>query len=132
MKVNGKHLSSNEYLENALEVRTTSGHSTRIEERNRIRKSIKSLFIKRSCFTLVRPAVNEDDLRNAENLTNEMLRPAFINEMDIIRNQLLNDIAPKMMFGEHLDGPKFCHLINVSQSFILSLILDILYHIGLY
>jgi hypothetical protein len=40
------------------------GSSDAVEEKNRIRKMIKSFFKDRDCFTMVRPVENEVDLQN--------------------------------------------------------------------
>lgn len=47
MQENGQRMTANEYLESALEIRTSGGNSRRIQERNRIRVSLKALFKKR-------------------------------------------------------------------------------------
>ena len=45
------------------------------------RRAIRSLFRHRQCFTMVRPALQEEDLRRAGELGDEALRPEFLQEM---------------------------------------------------
>ena len=59
----GVELSADQYLERALKPRT--GKSKRISERNGVRSSLRNLFPKRSCRTFVRPAKDEESVRNA-------------------------------------------------------------------
>ncbi|RLN47740.1 hypothetical protein BBJ28_00011209, partial [Nothophytophthora sp. Chile5] len=79
MQVDGSKLTANEYLENALDARdvsATASESTRMrqEERNRTRASIRVLFGRRECVTLVRPVTDERELRRAAELSDDELR----------------------------------------------------------
>eukprot|EP01052_Picozoa_sp_SAG31_P047028 SAG31_NODE_9238_length_1311_cov_0.783828_1_plen_55_part_10 len=53
-------------MENSLEDRP--GSSKKVQEINRIRQSFKKLFHDRTCATLVRPVMEEDDLQRLAEL----------------------------------------------------------------
>lgn len=105
----GHELSAADYLESALEIRP-NGNSKRIEERNYIRESLQTLFPKRECLTLVRPATDEAKLRNANDLDESELRPEFRTQMELTRTRILQLTRRKSLFGQVFDGPKLAHL----------------------
>lgn len=110
MQQDGTSLSPNEYLEKSLELR--EGNSRRNEERNKIRKSIQILFARRECLTLVRPVMDELQLRRAAELPVDELRPEFVTQMETIRDRILAVVAPKQLFGKVMDGSKLAHLVK--------------------
>ncbi|OQS06678.1 guanylate-binding protein [Thraustotheca clavata] len=110
MQENGNILTPTAYLERSLEPR--DGTSRRMEERNRIRQSIRTLFTQRECLTLVRPATDEEKLRNASLLTDDDLRPEFVTQMQAIRTRLYELARPKLVLGQVVDGPKLLYLIK--------------------
>ncbi|GMF19492.1 unnamed protein product [Phytophthora lilii] len=117
MQIDGNALTANEYLEKALdarEVSTTASESTRMrqEERNRTRASIRVLFGRRECLTLVRPVTDERDLRRAAELTDAELRPEFVEQMTAVRRRLLSAVAAKELLGKVLDGPQVAQLVR--------------------
>lgn len=61
---NGREMSSNDYLEQCLEEVQSSNPDTK--KKNEIRRAIKETFERRSCHTLVRPTIKEEDLRNLD------------------------------------------------------------------
>ncbi|KAJ1634532.1 guanylate-binding protein [Pavlovales sp. CCMP2436] len=83
----GKPISQDEYMEKALEPRPATAR--RSDERNRVRASVRNLFPKRACVTLVRPAADEEAVRHAANLETSELRPAFVAGMQDIQRRLL-------------------------------------------
>ena len=66
----------NQYLEKMLQ---PQGSSTNDDDKaNSTRRSVKKYFPNRSCFTLVRPVVDERALQRVETLRLSELRPEFI------------------------------------------------------
>lgn len=118
MQSDGTALSADEYLEKALEPRVLSGGGNqrrRQQDRNRIRESIRILFARRACLTLVRPVTDESTLRHASRLTDDELRAEFVQQMTAIRARLLHSdegvaVRAKRLFGKVLDGPQVAHL----------------------
>jgi hypothetical protein len=56
----GEPITSKEYLEKALEIQ--KGFSDQVEQKNRIRRLLKSFFRERDCSTVIRPLTNEENL----------------------------------------------------------------------
>ncbi|KAF4690065.1 hypothetical protein FOZ62_003096, partial [Perkinsus olseni] len=71
----GQPISPKEYLEHAL--RPVAGRSEGVEQKNKIRECIKTMFRDRSCSVMVRPVENEADLRHIQKLPYQALRPQF-------------------------------------------------------
>ena len=57
----GETISSKEYLEKALHPQ--KGFSDNVENKNRIRRLMKTFFKDRDCTTIVRPTTDEDKLQ---------------------------------------------------------------------
>ena len=57
----GEDISPHEYLENSLA--NHKGISDEVERKNRVRRMIKQFFPERNCFPLVRPLVNEGNIK---------------------------------------------------------------------
>lgn len=110
MQADGAALSANEYLEKSLEPREGGGR--RQEDRNRIRASIRILFARRECQTLVRPVTDELALRRAAELSDAELRPEFVQQMGAIRSHILGNVHAKQLFGKVLNGPQIAKLVQ--------------------
>lgn len=103
-------LTAKDYLEHALNQQ--KGSSEKIEARNRIRRLIKTFFTDRDCFTLVRPTEQESDLQSLQSLSDEFLRPEFIQAKDRLRNKILKRVKPKTLNGKYITGEmllELCH-----------------------
>lgn len=107
----GSELTANEYLENALATRRDSV-SRRQDDRNNLRECVKTLFTQRECFTLVRPVMDEAQLRRASELLDEELRPEFVAQMHSIRQRILSIVMPKQLFGKVMDGRKVAYMVR--------------------
>lgn len=107
----GSELTANEYLENSLATRRDSV-SRRQDDRNSLRECVKALFTQRECLTLVRPVMNEAQLRRASELLDEDLRPEFVAQMHSIRRRILSIVMPKQLFGKAMDGRKVAHMVR--------------------
>lgn len=54
----GDPINAKEYLEKALQ--NQKGFSEAVDQKNRIRRLLKSFFADRDCVTMIRPLTNED------------------------------------------------------------------------
>ena len=106
----GNVITAKQYLENAL--MEQKGHRQSIEEKNLVRKMIKTYFIERDCFPLVRPVENENDLQNLMNLPESKIRPEFIKQSAMLRNKIYMKIKPKTFNGKILSGPMLVDLLE--------------------
>lgn len=75
----GEPITSREYLDKALELQ--KGFSEAVEQKNRIRRLLKSFFKERDCCTMIRPLTNEENLQNLANMDLEELRPDFVEQV---------------------------------------------------
>ena len=72
----GEPISSKDYFESALQL--SKGFSDSVEQKNRIRRLLKSFFKDRDCQTMIRPLTNEDDLQCLEEMDLSELRADFV------------------------------------------------------
>lgn len=98
----GDEITSNQYLENALENQDGFDHDT--EFKNKIRELIKVFFQKRSCVTLVRPLTSEEGLNKLNECKLENLRPEFVEEALKLRNSMLLNAKIKMIENKPVNG----------------------------
>ena len=106
----GNVITEKQYLENALEEK--NGSSESVEEKNRVRNLIKTYFIEKDCFVMVRPVEKEEDLQNLQNLPNEQLRKEFLQQSKIFRNKVLKKTKPKTFNKMPLSGQMLIELIQ--------------------
>ena len=106
----GNPISSKQYLENSL--MEQEGTTDTILEKNLIRKKIKSYFIERDCFPMVRPVEKEKDLQNLMNLSDEEIRPEFITQSKHLREMIYSTVKPKNFGGKVLSGEMLIELVE--------------------
>lgn len=75
----GKKITSNQYLEHCL--KPQAGFSDAIVSKNHIRRLISESFRERECVTFVRPAEDENILRNLSDYSLDDLRPEFAKQV---------------------------------------------------
>ena len=114
----GRTLSTNEYLENSLADRGVNGGGRRTEERNDTRRAIRQLFKHRQCFTMVRPALEEESLRHASDLTDNELRPTFLIQLNKLVHIIKTQTPKKQIMGTDVDGVQ---LIQLAQEYITAI-----------
>ena len=109
----GNVITAKQYLENAL--MKQKGSSESIEEKNLVRKMIKTYFLERDCFPMVRPVENESELQKLMTLSDNKIRPEFLRQCEMLRNKIYMKIKPKTFNGKILSGQM---LINLLRSII--------------
>ena len=87
----GRSISAQQYLENALRdevllikkkiffLKSTSSKTT--DQSRRIRKSLFNFFPDRDCFTMIRPVIDENELKSLSKLPTNRLRPEFVKQI---------------------------------------------------
>jgi len=100
-------ISSKEYLEKAL--MPQRGTSERVKRKNQIRKTLRDVFPVRDCATLVRPVMDERNLRNMAKLPESQLRPEFRKGLERIK-ELAMEAPIKTISGSPLNGSAFIQL----------------------
>ena len=108
--INGNAITEKQYLEKALE--NVNGNDEIINEKNRVRKLIKTYFPERDCFTLVRPIESEKDLQNLEYLPDDELRTEFLEQAQLFRDKVMNITTPKTFHKKLLSGAMLIELVE--------------------
>lgn len=106
----GNTITPKQYLENGLALQ--KGSSEIIEEKNKLRKLIKSYFPERDCYTMIRPVENEKDLQNLNSLDDSCMRKEFLEEASILRTKVFKKIKPKTFNGKVLSGSMLIELLK--------------------
>ncbi|XP_032970701.1 guanylate-binding protein 6-like isoform X1 [Rhinolophus ferrumequinum] len=75
LKLNGRPITEDEYLENALKL--VPGRNPKVQMSNLPRECIRHFFPKRKCFVFDRPTNDKELLANIENVTETQLDPKF-------------------------------------------------------
>lgn len=106
----GETISSKDYLEKALAGQ--KGFSESVENKNRIRRLLKSYFKERDCCTMIRPLTEEDQLQNLEKMELDELRAEFVEQVMQLRRKVLNRVKPKTLNGQPLNGEMLFDLLH--------------------
>lgn len=104
----GDPINAKEYLEKALQQQ--KGFSEAVDQKNRIRRLLKSFFTDRDCVTMIRPLTSEDGLQNLINIPMKDLRPEFVEQVHVLRRKVLQRVKPKTINGKNLNGDMFWNL----------------------
>ncbi len=118
----GHPISANEYLENTL--KPLPANFKGAAEKNRIRKTITSCFLRRECRPLVRPVDSEADLRIVDSMPRSKLRPEFEAAMRDLRSTLHDPaVTPcKVINDAYVSGDmlvglarEYCEALNTGR-----------------
>jgi len=111
----GRPISPSDYLEQALHAAPLVGHDQdRGQAAHDVRQSLLKFFAQRSCFTLVRPAIEEEQLQRLETLPYKQLRPEFRAGVDALRDQVVAACraSPKAVGGQLISCMAFVALLR--------------------
>lgn len=122
----GCELSSDEYLERALQAQPLAGiDAERSQAACEVRQNLLKSFPQRHCSTLVQPVILEERLRSLQTLPERVLRPEFLAELASVRAKV-QDMArecPKLVAGCPVTGTilasllrKFVDTLNSGQA----------------
>uniref|UniRef100_A0A8C9FMX6 Guanylate binding protein family member 6 n=1 Tax=Pavo cristatus TaxID=9049 RepID=A0A8C9FMX6_PAVCR len=96
LEADGKELSEDEYLENALELR--GGSSPEAERYDRLRECIRQFFPERRCFVFDQPA-SKKDLPHLEELPDDRMDPEFLRQLEKFCSYIWERSQPKSIPG---------------------------------
>ncbi|XP_051555404.1 guanylate-binding protein 1-like [Myxocyprinus asiaticus] len=96
LKIGNKPVTSDEYLESALTLKT--GSSPQTERFNLPRRCLRHFFALRKCFVFPRPASTQD-MRRMEELTEAELEPEFLQQANTFCNYIYDSAEPKTIRG---------------------------------
>jgi len=91
VNASGEEIGAQDYLEDALK-----GDET-------VRRALRDCFPVRQCLTLVRPCVDEDDLQLMGHQPVQ-LRPAFVQQLDSVRQEIYRSVPRKTVMGKTICG----------------------------
>ena len=112
------NISSNEYLEKALNSLDTNENNNNNIEKNTNREIIKKHFKERECFTFVIPSNDNKVLSNLEYEQKNNIRKEFLAQVSNLIKKLRTEKRVKVVQGITLDG---ITLLGLIQNFIESL-----------
>lgn len=78
--------------------------SERTEAKNRTRRLFKSLFKERDCMTFDRPVCEETDLQNLSDISNDMLKPSFLRQLESLKKRVMGKMQSKTVHGKAITG----------------------------
>ncbi|XP_050770653.1 guanylate-binding protein 1-like [Gymnogyps californianus] len=99
LKVAGKEISADEYLENALKLKAGSGPET--QRYNQPRECIRQFFPDRKCFVFDQPA-SKRDLVRLEELEDDELDPEYQQQVEKFCSHVWEKSPPKTIPGGHI------------------------------
>lgn len=82
------------------------------ESSKKIRRSLVKYYKDRDCVTLVRPAYEEEDLQNLNQLPSHQLRREFIEGVNSLRDRILTNCGPKRYDDTPLYGGSIASMIE--------------------
>ncbi|XP_068280609.1 guanylate-binding protein 1-like isoform X2 [Nyctibius grandis] len=98
LELNGKEISEDEYLENALKLK--AGSSPEIERYNQPWECIHQFFPGRKCFVFDPPA-RKRDLDHLEELQDDEIEPEFLQQVEKFCSHIWEKSPPKTVRGGH-------------------------------
>ncbi|XP_074122388.1 guanylate-binding protein 7-like isoform X1 [Sminthopsis crassicaudata] len=97
LKIDGRPISSDEYLENALKL--SKGNGYKVELINLPRECIRKFFPKRKCFTFDRPTNDKSLLAHLQDVQESQLEASFRNQTDNFCSYIFSNAKPKTLSG---------------------------------
>ncbi|KAM8998753.1 guanylate-binding protein 3-like [Sarcophilus harrisii] len=97
LKIDGRPITSDEYLENALKL--SKGKNPRVEMANLPRECIRKFFPKRKCFTFDRPTNDKSLLAHLEDVPESQLEASFRTQTDYFCSYIFSNAKPKTLSG---------------------------------
>jgi len=110
----GRPITPDEYLENMLSPVPTGIRGA--EEKNRVRETIRSCFLRRSCVPLVRPVESEEQLRSLASLPKNKLRSEFVQGLEDLKARVHDpsNTLVKRIGDSYVSGPL---LVELAQTY---------------
>lgn len=106
----GNEITSKQYLEQNLRPVQSKRSST--QHKNRIRSTLSSVFPQRDCVALVRPLIDERQIRNLHQNADK-LRPEFVQQMQMLSKKIYDTAGAKTVDGQFVNGPALVGLAEV-------------------
>lgn len=98
LNVDGKTVTEDEYLENALKLKNPE-KTPRDEDYNRPRKRLRMYFRSRKCFVFDQPSASKEDLQNMDNISESELKPEFLEQTKKFCDYVFREADVKKVIG---------------------------------
>ncbi|KAG9465938.1 hypothetical protein GDO78_017496, partial [Eleutherodactylus coqui] len=117
LEFNGKSITEDEYLENALmlqKAKTGQKGSAKVERRNKCRECIRMYFKERKCFMFDLPTANKNVLQNMDEVSDDQLNPEFMAQTNTFCDYVYKNAGIKYMDDVHqVNGKSLAHLATM-------------------
>ena len=117
LKVDGKEISANQYLENCLALK--KGRNPQVIQYNGLRETIRAFFQSRHCFVFP-PPTSMDNLKNLDHMQVDELDPAFIQAGNRFVDFVSGQTPSKMVRGKAITGSMWSTLAEQYVKAILA------------
>lgn len=101
----GNVLTPCQYLEYLLQDRNNA-------RRDQIRHLFKSMFPRRSCYTLIRPVANEADLQSLSTLDESLIREEYIEQVRDLISTVFKRITPQTIAGHPVSPLAYLNIVK--------------------
>ncbi|XP_073502149.1 guanylate-binding protein 6-like [Phyllobates terribilis] len=104
LEFNGKPITEDEYLENALTLKKAENMEDsmeKIENHNRYRDCIRMYFKTRKCFMFDLPTGDKEVLQNMDEVSEDQLSPVFLTKTNIFCDYIYKNADVKYMDNVH-------------------------------
>ncbi|XP_077129883.1 guanylate-binding protein 3-like [Ranitomeya variabilis] len=104
LEFNGRPITEDEYLENALKLKKIENmeeSTEKIENHNRYRDCIRMYFKTRKCFMLDLPTGDKEVLQNMDEVSEDQLSPVFVTKTNIFCDYIYKNADVKYMDNVH-------------------------------
>uniref|UniRef100_A0A8B9Z6F5 Guanylate binding protein family member 6 n=1 Tax=Buteo japonicus TaxID=224669 RepID=A0A8B9Z6F5_9AVES len=101
LKKDGKEISEDEYLEEALKLKAGKGMIQETQRYNQPRECIRQFFPDRKCFVFEQPASRKDLVR-LEDLQDDEINPEFQQQVEKFCSHIWEKSPPKTIPGGHI------------------------------
>lgn len=97
-----------QYLESALTDQSMKGHPNS----KKVRQAILNYFKDRDCVTFDRPVRDDRDLFKLNSVSDNQIRPEFLQQLNTLREKILAKISPKQLKGVNLNITMYMAMIE--------------------
>ncbi|XP_061094548.1 guanylate-binding protein 1-like [Conger conger] len=96
LEYNGKPITADEYLDNALKLK--AGHGKQVMQYNMPRNCLRNYFPKRKCFVFDRPT-SAENMKRMDELSDKDLEPSFVQQATSFCDYIYGEAKTKTMKG---------------------------------
>ncbi|KAL3859993.1 hypothetical protein ACJMK2_010170 [Sinanodonta woodiana] len=111
LEKDGKEITSDEYLMDALKLKRGTGK--RVNDYNLPRECISNFFREKRCFVFNRPVQKRELLTRLETVPDSQLDVEFVQQAEHFYDYICTRSTTKSVMGRQLNGSMFCRLVEI-------------------